>query len=246
MQGAWIEVSTGSSRSRRPAVAPSCRARGLKLVSKSLRHSHADGRTLMKGAGIEIGFGPLRSALSALRVQQKRGFGSLDRLGRRVFEVGRRVSGARSSVIWGFAAVPSRVRGLLVPKPRFCCTSPCENVQRGIVLAAAVGAGRARNGSHGNRKAVSTRFDAPFRLVRSHDPRWRDPRAIVDARLDCRNCHGSRFAPDPPARQPASAALLFAIPRAAATALPCDNEKLPGRQCMHDGGGDRPMIRLQR
>ena len=70
MQGAWIEVSTGSSRSRRPAVAPSCRARGLKLVSKSLRHSHADGRTLMKGAGIEIGFGPLRSAPSALRVQQ--------------------------------------------------------------------------------------------------------------------------------------------------------------------------------
>ena len=147
MQGAWIEVSTGSSRSRRPAVAPSCRARGLKLVSKSLRHSHADGRTLMKGAGIEIGFGPLRSAPSALRVQQKRGFGSLDRLGRRVFEVGCRVSGARSSVIWGFAAVPSRVRGLLVPKPRFCCTSPCENVRRGI-FQAAVGAGWARNGSH--------------------------------------------------------------------------------------------------
>ena len=68
MQGAWIEVSTGSSRSRRPAVAPSCRARGLKLVSKSLCHSHADGRALMKGAGIEIGFGPLRSAPSALRV----------------------------------------------------------------------------------------------------------------------------------------------------------------------------------
>ena len=131
MQGAWIEVSTGSSRSRRPAVAPSCRARGLKLVSKSLRHSHADGRTLMKGAGIEIGFGPLRSAPSALRVQQKRGFGSLDRLGRRVFEVGCRVSGARSSVIWGFAAVPSRVRGLLVPKPRFCCTSMRSNVRGG-------------------------------------------------------------------------------------------------------------------
>lgn len=51
-------------------VAPSCRARGLKLVSKSLCHSHADGRALMKGAGIEIGFGPLRSAPSALRVQQ--------------------------------------------------------------------------------------------------------------------------------------------------------------------------------
>ena len=152
------------------AVAPSCRARGLKLVSKSLRHSHADGRTLMKGAGIEIGFGPLRSAPSALRVQQKRGFGSLDRLGRRVFEVGCRVSGARSSVIWGFAAVPSRVRGLLVPKPRFCCTSPCENVRRGI-FQAAVGAGWARNGSHDNRKAASTCFDAPYRLMRSYDPR---------------------------------------------------------------------------
>ena len=170
MQGAWIEVSTGSSRSRRPAVAPSCRARGLKLVSKSLRHSHADGRTLMKGAGIEIGFGPLRSAPSALRVQQKRGFGSLDRLGRRVFEVGCRVSGARSSVIWGFAAVPSRVRGSGVPKPRFCCTSPCENVRRGI-FQAAVGAGWARNGSHDNRKAASTCFDAPYRLMRSYDPR---------------------------------------------------------------------------
>ena len=26
----------------------------------------------------------------------------------------------------------------------------------------------------------------------------------------------------------------------------CDNEKLPGRQCMHDGGGGRAVIRLQR
>ena len=147
MQGAWIEVSTGSSRSRRPAVAPSCRARGLKLVSKSLRHSHADGRTLMKGAGIEIGFGPLRSAPSALRVQQKRGFGSLDRLGRRVFEVGCRVSGARSSVIWGFAAVPSRVRGLLVPKPRFCCTSPTDLRREGGGASCSAASGSAASPS---------------------------------------------------------------------------------------------------
>ena len=142
------------------AVAPSCRARGLKyrLVVENLRR-HRPERALRCGCTV-----------STLRVQQKRGFGCLDRLGRRVFEVGCRVSGARSSVIWGFAAVPSRVRGLLVPKPRFCCTSPCENVRRGI-FQAAVGAGWARNGSHDNRKAASTCFDAPYRLMRSYDPR---------------------------------------------------------------------------
>ena len=130
MQGAWIEVSTGSSRSRRPAVAPSCRARGLKLVSKSLRHSHADGRTLMKGAGIEIGFGPLRSAPSALRVQQKRGFGSHRPVPSSFFEGCRSETPGRGSRVLQ-NAVPGRVVGakpslLLHVTPTKRCARPAS------------------------------------------------------------------------------------------------------------------------
>lgn len=151
-------------------VAPSCRARGLKLVSKSLCHSHADGRALMKGAGIEIGFGPLRSAPSALRVQQNEVLAVLTAWDD-VFSRSGAVFPGRGRVSSGvlprcrLGCEDSSCQNLV-----FCCTSPCENVQRGI-FQAAVGAGWVRNGSHDNRKAASTCFDAPYRLMRSYDPR---------------------------------------------------------------------------